>query len=52
MHECVNCGEQCDCDMEDLEHDEAPEDCIHECESLNELDDFDEIYAEEDAEDE
>jgi hypothetical protein len=31
VHDCPECGESCDCDGEDLHHDQAPEDCSHIC---------------------
>jgi hypothetical protein len=38
MHECVECGHYCDCDMED--HDQSqPDDCTHVCEP--DIDDYD-----------
>lgn len=30
MHDCLNCGETCDCDGED-HHQSAPDDCNHDC---------------------
>jgi hypothetical protein len=32
MHECPDCGHDCDCDLEDLWHDEPPTNCTHDCE--------------------
>jgi hypothetical protein len=37
MHDCPNCGMACDCDLEDTWL-EAPDDCCHECESLDDDD--------------
>ena len=36
MHECEICGQVCDCDGEDLQHDAAPNDCSHECDEQEE----------------
>lgn len=36
MHECPDCGQACACDIEDVWHDEAPDDCSHVCEIPNE----------------
>lgn len=30
-HVCELCGQLCYCDIEDVEMEEAPEDCSHEC---------------------
>ncbi len=38
-HECPTCGQACYCDMEDTWFDEAPEDCMHDCELEQDSDD-------------
>ena len=48
MHECPECGELCDCDLEDMEQD-APEDCCHRCE-YDLPDDDEDDWEEEDDE--
>jgi hypothetical protein len=35
MHECPECGQMCDCDQEDHEH-EALDDCCHACDEEEE----------------
>lgn len=35
MHLCPECEGDCDCDGEDLFHDEAPSNCSHECEEVD-----------------
>lgn len=42
MHECPYCGEACDCDEEDMWHDEAPDDCMCPCLEEGDWDDEDE----------
>lgn len=39
MHECINCGDTCDCDQEDTWYDD-PEYCDHECEDYDEDEDW------------
>lgn len=39
MHECPDCGEQCDCDGADHQQ-PAPEDCKHTCEPPDDSDDW------------
>ena len=42
MHECVECGQACDCDQEDTWFEEIdPTQCFHECHECEESDDFD-----------
>ncbi len=43
MHECWECGQACDCDIEDTWHDEAPHDCTHVCDDDDD-DDLDADY--------
>lgn len=38
MHECVECGYGCDCDIEDTWN-EQPDDCTHVCDDEGESDD-------------
>lgn len=40
MHECNNCGQACDCDIEDMWYDTAPDDCSCECEGMDDEDDY------------
>lgn len=40
MHDCPECGLACDCDGEDLHHDQAPDDCVHDCDP-DDVDEFD-----------
>lgn len=49
MHECPECGQACDCDIDDLWWDEAPADCDcdHEGSGLEEDEDFEELGWEE-----
>lgn len=35
MHECLSCGQACDCDGEDMWN-EAPEECLCECDDEEE----------------
>lgn len=44
MHECPECGQLCDCDQEDLEHEHAPDDCFHVCDDSDDLDEEDLFY--------
>ena len=39
MHECPECGQACDCDMEDTWI-ESPDDCSHDCEPFDDEDDL------------
>lgn len=39
MHECFECGQACDCDIEDTWFDEAPDDCSHDCDDEEFYDD-------------
>jgi hypothetical protein len=39
MHECVNCGQVCDCDDEDTWYDIPPAWCVCECEDMD-IDDW------------
>lgn len=33
MHKCPNCGEPCNCNVEDIAYDvNAPDECVHKCE--------------------
>ncbi len=45
MHECPDCQDTCDCDIEDTWNDDF-DDCSHECQTL-ESDDFDDDFDEE-----
>ena len=40
MHECENCGQVCDCDIEDTWH-AQPIDCICDCEGFYDDDEYD-----------
>ncbi len=31
MHDCLDCGQACDCDGEDTWFDDPPDDCAHGC---------------------
>lgn len=36
LHSCPDCDEACYCDIEDHDTGEAPDDCSHVCEEVNE----------------
>lgn len=43
MHSCPECGQACDCDGEDTWLESSEDDCEHNCEPLDDDEDFDDL---------